>query len=562
MKNKKFIYILPCLLLTMSSCSNKKGKDITYTKYATSTVEFNDFSDPNDKNFDKSLYYRNDLNQDMGDPMMVYHNNKFYAYGTYDTTKIWCFSSDNLTDWTKEGACFTPEIDSWSKRNIWAPDLQYINGKWYMYYTAEYIDKDDNSSHCQLGVAVGDSPNGEFKQYVGKNADNQNITLETPPFLFKGVTILDQHVFQDDDGQLYMYFSIDTRTFKDDRNKGVQEIYGAKMKDPVTVDFSTLTRLLAPGYKKVTDEKRTIEWETWSPSFANDMECLEGPYMIKKNGKYYLTYVANSYVDTEYAVGYAVSDSPLGEYIKPDSTYLENLLLGVPGQTGTYINTRYLGFQTGTGHASICKVGDEYMFAYHAHMNRDKWGAKEDEYGEKSKYRALGVDYLYFDKDGKPYTNGPTYSLTRLPSVVSGYKNIALDATFKSDGLNLEYLNDNYTNRAYNTDEVSKETKFTKGKHVIEIKFDSVKEIKAVNVFNSCNYKKIIKYINQIDFGNNNGVTNILFNSNYINNDMNFVFPHASLVCDLNATVKTDRIVIEIENNIDFALGEIEILGR
>ena len=561
MKNNKITFLLPCLLLSLFSCS-KENKDIKYTKYEESTVEFDDFSNPNGKDFDKFLYYRNDLSQDMGDPMMVYYNNKFYAYGTYDTTKIWTFSSDNLTDWKKEKACFTPEINSWSKRNIWAPDLQYINGKWYMYYTAQYIDKEDGSSHCQIGVAVGDSPDGIFTQYVGKNADNVDITLDIPPFLLKGITVLDQHVFQDDDGQLYMYFSVDTRTFNDDRNQGVQEIYGVKMKDPVTADFSTLTRLIAPGYKKLSDSKRTIEWETWSPSFANGMQCLEGPYMIKKNGKYFLTYVANSYVDTEYGVGYAISDSPLGEYVKPDDTFLQNLLLGVPGQTGTYINTRYLGFQTGTGHASICKVGDEYMFAYHAHMNRDKWGAKEDEFGEKSKYRALATDYLYFDKDGYPYTNGPTYSLNRLPNAVTGYKNLALDAKFNTDGTNPLYLNDNFTNRAFNTLEVNKESEFNKGKHLIEIKFDKEVEVKAVNIFNSYDYSKTIKYINQIDFGNNNGVTNILLNTNYINNDTKFSFPHSSLICDLKKTIKTNRIVIEIESDKDFALGEIEVLGR
>ena len=562
MRKYRNLYIIGCFLACIfSSCRGKTINKITYTKYDFSTVKFNDFSDPNDKDFDKSIYYRNDLNQDMGDPMMVYHNNKFYAFGTYDTTKIWRFSSDNLTDWDNDGTCFVPEINSWSKTNIWAPDLQYINGKWYMYYTAEYID-DDGSSHCQIGVAIGDSPNGDFIQFCGNNADGKYIGINEPPFLFKGITILDQHVFQDDDGQLYMYFSIDTRTFKDDRNHGVQEIYGVKMKDPVTIDFSTLTRLIAPGYKKLSDEKRSIEWETWSPSFPGDMECVEGPYMIKKNGKYFLTYVANSYVDTEYGVGYAISDTPLGEYIKPNDSYLQNLLLGVPGQTGTYINTRYLGFQTGTGHASICKVGDEYMFAYHAHLNRDKWGAKEDIYGDKSKWRALAVDYLYFDNDGMPYTNGPTYSLNRLPSLVSGFKNLASSATFNCDGSNVSYLNDNYTNRAFNTKEMARECEFKAGKHAIEIKFDKEVEIKAVNVINSYDYTKIIKFINQIDFGLNKGVTNILFNSNYINNSMNFTFPHAPLICDLKETIKTNRIVIEIENNTNFALGEIEILGR
>lgn len=209
------------------------------------------------------------------------------------------------------------------------------------------------------------------------------------------------------------------------------------------------------------------------------------------------------------------------------------MLLGVPGQTGTYINTRYLGFQTGTGHASICKVGDEYMFAYHAHYNRDKWGAHEDIYGDKATYRALAVDYLYFDSEGMPYTNGPTWSLVRLPSEVSGYKNIALEAQIKVDGEVVSNLNDNYTNRAFNTSEENRELNLDSGTHVIEINLEKETLVKAVNIYNSYDYTKKIDYINQIDFGNNNGVTNILFNSNYVNNETKFVFPHSAFNVEL-----------------------------
>ncbi|MDQ9781045.1 hypothetical protein RF400_21060, partial [Acinetobacter baumannii] len=69
-------------------------------------------------------------------------------------------------------------------------------------------------------------------------------------------------------------------------------------------------------------------------------------------------------------------------------------------------------------------------------LNRDKWGAKEDEYGEKSKWRALAVDYLHFDENGMPYANGPTWSLQKLPDVVTETENLALKATFKANGKN------------------------------------------------------------------------------------------------------------------------------
>lgn len=307
---KKCLNFLGLLMLSLgvSSCNNTSS--IEYTHYEESTINFTDNSDPNNKEFNHSLYYRNDLIQDMGDPMMIYEDGYFYAYGTYDTTKIFAFRSKDLTNWENMGACFTPELESWSKTNIWAPDLQKFGDTWYLYYTAQKFE-DNGKSYCQIGVASSDNPLGPFKQVTGVNGNGENIDLGTPNFYWKGHTILDQNIFLDDDGQYYMYFSFDTRDSVDPNyNTGQAEIYGVKMIDPVTWDLSTLTRILAPGYQKITDTTRKIEWETWSPSFAGNMECLEGPYMIKKNGKYILTYCANSYVDTEYAVGYAISDNP------------------------------------------------------------------------------------------------------------------------------------------------------------------------------------------------------------------------------------------------------------
>ena len=46
----------------------------------------------------------------------------------------------------------------------------------------------------------------------------------------------------------------------------------------------------------------------------------EGAFMYKHNGKYYLTYSANLWA-REYAVGYAVADSPLGDFVKPEKPY-------------------------------------------------------------------------------------------------------------------------------------------------------------------------------------------------------------------------------------------------
>mgnify|MGYP006990337174 CR=1 FL=1 len=57
------------------------------------------------------------------------------------------------------------------------------------------------------------------------------------------------------------------------------------------------------------------------------------------------------------------------------------------------------------------------MFAYHAHFNREVWS---DEI-PFANWRALAVDYLHFDSNGNPYTNGPTYSLQNTVAVAEVY---------------------------------------------------------------------------------------------------------------------------------------------
>ncbi len=566
--NKKKIALSILASLSLLSCAPENDIPLEEDKVELSYKSYSE-KKGKDQDFNHDLFYRNDLELDMGDPMMLYDDESgyFYAYGTRGTTTFHCFRSKTLSNWERLDDCYVPEPGAWSQTNLWAPDIHKINGKWYLYYTGEF--KNNGTSNCQIGVAVADKPYGPYKQVVGDDG-----TLATSPFTMKEssskyCTVLDQHVFVDDDGEMYMYFSYDMRkSRKEDYAKSnypVQEIWGVKMTSPTSWDLSTLTRLLSPGLAKLSDKKRTIEWETWSTSFNGDMECLEGPYMIKRNGKYLLTYVGNSYVDTVYNVGYAFASSPLGEYTKPNSYPLENMLLGVPGNDGTYVNTRYLGFQTGTGHASICQVGDEYMFAYHAHRNRNVWGYDNDE------YRCLGYDYLYFKEDGTPYTRGPTWSINRLPEKVTGYHNVALDKdtkfSYSGKVTGLDYLHDNFSYRG-NTDskrveqDVRKEADF-EGLSRVSVKLAEKKKVKYILVGNSYTYDQKLDFIDKIHFGEGRYVKSVLFNQGYYRTKPNkWIYPHSSFVIELDEEVSTDTITFTFNSNQPYSLSEIEIYAK
>ena len=269
---KRFLTITSFLLtfsMFLGACvgggTEDSGND-TYKDYTSSTVMFEDYSlidqKSYDESFDDTVYYRNDLKQDMGDPMVVYDekSNLFYAYGTRggDGT-IEYFTSTDLTNWTRGGVCMQLPKNSWAMgdknpdkpnegRTLWAPDVQYINGKYYMYFTVPM------NSGAQIAVAVGDSLT-KFELFSGTNADGEIIDYTRNTFSgMEGETILDQNVFQDDDGKLYMYFSYDTGKSKIAAHQGkYAEIWGVQLKDPVTWDLSTLTRIAVPGLKNLQD---------------------------------------------------------------------------------------------------------------------------------------------------------------------------------------------------------------------------------------------------------------------------------------------------------------------
>lgn len=238
------------------------------------------------------------------DPFILLADGKYYLYSTNDANGYKCWVSDDLVNWELTGLGLSKE-DVQGDRWFWAPEIIEKDGKYYMIYSSEE----------HLGVAVADSPAGPFKQENKRWLSERNA--------------IDGDFFRDDDGQVYLYYV---------RFDGGNVIYGTKMSDDLlTMDEENEVRLI----------EAQDEWET--------LDCLvtEGPFMVKHNGKYYLTYSANHFRCPGYAVGYAVSDNPLGPFKK----YEGNPILH---KTATV---------QGTGHHSFTKSkdGKNLICVYHTH---------------------------------------------------------------------------------------------------------------------------------------------------------------------------------------------------
>ena len=258
----------------------------------------------------------------IGDPFIMPYKGVYYHYSTSDKDGFIVYTSTNLINWDKKGYCYMNSKVGYM--NFWAPEVFEKDGLFYMFFTAKNKDKEE-----LLGsVAVSRSPLGPFVDVNDK-----------PTFDF-GYPAIDATLFKDDDGTYYMYFAKDCS--KNIVN-GIHtsQIYGVKLKnDLVTPDGEPIMLTTPEG-----------EYETGDPEW----QWNEGPAMLKHSGKYYLSYSTNFFADKRYSVCYAVSDAPLGQYVKAK----ENPILA-------FIE----GKISGPGHNSYFETFDgKLMTAYHIHTD-------------------------------------------------------------------------------------------------------------------------------------------------------------------------------------------------
>lgn len=145
----------------------------------------------------------------------------------------------------------------------------------------------------------------------------------------------DPHLFCDDDGAVYFYWGCSNRT----------PIYGVRL-DPTTMTPATQPVALiagAPethGWEQVGENHDPRDRNRFAKAvglLTGGGPFIEGAWMTKHDGTYYLQYAAPATEQNTYADGYYTADSPLGPFTySPDSPFSSK-----PG-----------GFINGAGHGS------------------------------------------------------------------------------------------------------------------------------------------------------------------------------------------------------------------
>ena len=256
----------------------------------------------------------------LADPYILEHEGKFYAYGTDASDGITVLVSEDLRHWSgpcgasKDGLALHKD-DSWGDHFFWAPEVYCIGGRFVMTYSVQE----------HIAVAFSDSPCGPFRQ-AGPML----------PYL-PGQQGIDSHIFIDGDGSAWMYW------VRWDLGNG-NEIHVA----PLDADLSQLDT----ARQATCIVTRPGTWE----AVPDGSRVAEGPFMLKHDGLYYLSFSCNDYRSQDYAVGYATAPSPTGPWTRYE---------------GNPILHRHGGY-AGTGHHSFLRTsGGKMYIVYHAHLSGD-----------------------------------------------------------------------------------------------------------------------------------------------------------------------------------------------
>jgi hypothetical protein len=212
----------------------------------------------------------------------------------------------------------------WAERQMWAPDAARKNGKYYLYFPAKRKD-----GIFQIGVAIGDSPIGPFVP---------------EPEAIKGSYTIDPAVFEDSDGEFYMYFG---GIWGGQLQKYRDNVYSASNEEPADYESALgpkIARLTADMKEFAETPKEVVILdENGKPLLAGDHDrrFFEASWVHKYNGKYYFSYSTGN----THFLCYAIGDNPYGPF-----TY------------GGKILTPVIGWTT---HHSICEYDGKWYLFYH-----------------------------------------------------------------------------------------------------------------------------------------------------------------------------------------------------
>jgi arabinan endo-1,5-alpha-L-arabinosidase len=294
------------------------------------------------------------ISKSLPDPTVIrVSSGEYYMYATEDTRNVPIYRSSNLVKWDYVGTAFTNQTrpNFISGGTIWAPDINYINGRYVLYYAMAIPDLSVVGRDSGCGVAYATKPEGPFSNAA---------KLFTSPEI--GVTTSIDPVYIEDGGKKYLIWG------------SFNGIYSIELNDDGLQVKSGAEKKLVVG------------------------NLFEASYILKRGNYFYYFGSMGKCCDgvkSTYEVAVGRSTTLFGPYYDKKG----NSLLNSGNTVILSKNDRFIG----PGHNSKLvqdDSGNDWM-VYHSYDARNE-----------SAGRLLMLDRVLWDSDGWPYIQGGTPSLT------------------------------------------------------------------------------------------------------------------------------------------------------
>ena len=239
--------------------------------------------------------------EDHGDPFVIRYLDSFYLYHSGETAGrrgISVHRSTDLVHWEHQGYALVAAETGWAWTDLWAPEVLYERGTFYMYVSAtrrraadadpEPWQQGEGDEHGRrLGVARSTSPTGPF-------------VVDEAPLLEQWS--IDGHPYRDDDGSTWLFYNVRTADL---------DVPNALPGTAIVCD-----RLLAPDRLAGRPTLVTMPTDDWEGMPEKDWYWNEAPFVLKRRGRYYQLYSGGSFANDTYAVGLAEAGAPTGPWRK------------------------------------------------------------------------------------------------------------------------------------------------------------------------------------------------------------------------------------------------------
>ncbi|AWB45240.1 alpha-N-arabinofuranosidase [Paenibacillus sp. CAA11] len=306
------------------------------------------------------LQFNNPLIEQRADPFIYKHSDGYYYFTgsvpEYDRIEL-------RRSRTIEGLATAEAKTIWVKHetglmsaNIWAPEIHYIDGKWYVYFAAAHTSetKDGLFDHRMFALenASANPLEGEWVEKGQIKTKWESFALDATSFEHKGI-------------RYYVWAQ------KDPEIPGNSNLYISEMENPWTLKGEQV-QISTPEY----------DWEKIG------FLVNEGAAILKRNGRIFMTFSASA-TDHNYCMGLLTADEN-ADLLDPKSWVKH---------PEPVFQTSEENEQYGPGHNSftVSEDGTEDILVYHARSYKEVTG---DPLYDPNRHARVQV--FQWNEDGTP----------------------------------------------------------------------------------------------------------------------------------------------------------------